>query len=406
MRSSVKKKSLLLVSATLLLSLCCFGTLWAADPIKIGFVAAITGGASFLGEPEKNTAVMVQEWIKKAGGINGQPLEIIIEDSKSDPSQAVLVTQKLIGRDKVVAIIGSSTSGESMAMAPICEKDQIPMISMAAASQIVTPADEYKRIMESPTAAMEVPKVQRHWIFKTPQTDTSAVEAIYTYLKKKGQIKVGIITVSDGFGDSGRKELKRLAPKYGITLLADEVYGPKDSDMTAQLTKIKASGAQAVINWSVGPSQVVVTKNWKALAMGMPLYQSHGFGSKKNIELAGGAAEGVIAPLGRLVVWDKLPKTHPQYAVLSKYATEYEKQFKAEVSTFGGHGYDAIMIVVEALKKVGPDKEKIRNFLENNVKSWPGTGGIFNMSQPDHTGLGLDAFEMIQVAKGDWAFAK
>ncbi len=258
----------------------------------------------------------------------------------------------------------------------------------------------------SPKAAFEVPKVQRPWIFKTPQTDTLAVEAIYAFMKKKNISKVGIITVSDGFGSSGRAELKRLAPKYGITLVADEVYGPKDSDMTAQLTRIKASGAQAVINWSVGPTQVVVTKNWKALAMGIPLYQSHGFGSKKNIELAGGAADGVICPLGRLVVWEKLPKSNPQYQVLSKYAQEYEKRFKTEVSTFGGHAYDALYMAIDALKKVGPDKAKIRNYLENNIKNWPGTGGIFNMSPTDHTGLDLHAFEMIQVVKGDWEFAK
>jgi branched-chain amino acid transport system substrate-binding protein len=378
----------------------------ANEPIKIGFVASITGGASFLGEPEKNTALMIQDWVNKEGGIKGRPLEILIEDSKSSESDAVLVTKKLIERDKVVVIIGSSTSGESMAMANICEKAQIPMISMAAASQIVTPADEYKRVISSPKAAFEVPKVQRPWIFKTPQTDTSAVEAIYAYMKKKGIAKVGIITVSDGFGSSGRTELKRLAPKYGITLTADEVYGPKDSDMTAQLTRIKASGAQAVINWSVGPTQVVVTKNWKALAMGIPLYQSHGFGSKKNIELAGGAADGVICPLGRLVVWDKLPKNNPQYPILSKYAQEYQKRFKSEVSTFGGHAYDALTMAIDALKAVGPDKAKIRDFLENHIKNWPGTGGIFNMSPTDHTGLDLHAFEMIQVVKGDWEFAK
>ena len=393
----------------LLLPLVLTGSLSAAEPIKIGFVASITGGASFLGEPEKNTALMVQEWVNKAGGINGRPLEIIIEDSKSGASEAVLATKKLIEKDQVVAIIGSSTTGESLAMANICEKPPtgpIPMISMAAASQIVTPADEYKRIIESPRAAFEIPKVQRPWIFKTPQTDTLAVEAIYAYMKKKGISKVGLITVSDGFGSSGRAELKRLAPKYGINPVADEVYGPKDSDMTAQLTRIKASGAQAVINWSVGPTQVVVTKNWKALAMGIPLYQSHGFGSKQNITLAGGAAEGVICPLGRLVVWDKLPKNHPQYAVLSKYAQEYEKRFKTEVSTFGGHGYDALYMVVDALKKVGTDKTKIRDYLETQIKNWPGTGGIFNMSPTDHTGLDHNAFEMILVAKGDWEFAK
>jgi branched-chain amino acid transport system substrate-binding protein len=401
----MKKSMSLVIFAAVLLSLTLNGPLQAADPIKIGFIASITGPASFLGEPEKNTALMIQEWITKEGGIKGQPVEIIIEDSKSEESQAVLAVKKLIERDKVVAIIGSSTTGESMAMAPICEKAQVPMVSMAAALQIVTPAEEYKRIVESPKAAFEVPKVQKPWIFKTPQTDTLAVEAIYNYMKKKGITKVGIISVSAGFGDAGRKELKRLAPKYGITILADEVYGPKDSDMTAQLTRIKASGAQAVINWSIGPVQVVVAKNWKALAMGIPLYQSHGFGSKKNIELAGGAAEGVVCPLGRLVVWDKLPKTHPQYAVLSKYATEYEKHFKAEVSTFGGHGYDALYMVIDAIKQVGTDKAKIRDYLEN-IKKWPGTGGIFNMTPADHTGLDLTAFEMIEVVKGDWEFAK
>jgi branched-chain amino acid transport system substrate-binding protein len=406
MRSSVKKKSLLLVSATILLSLFCFGALWAAEPIKIGFIASITGPASFLGEPEKNTALMIQEWVNKEGGIKGAPLEIIIEDSKSEESQAVLSAKKLIERDKVIAIVGSSTTGESLAMVPIAEKAQVPMVSMAAALKIVTPDEEYDRIIKSPRAAFEVPKVQRTWIFKSPQTDHSAVEAIYEYMKKKGLTKVGIITVSAGFGATGRAELKRMAPKYGITLTADEVYGPKDSDMTAQLTRIKASGAQAVINWSVGPTQVVVTKNWKALNMGIPLYQSHGFGSKKNIELAGGAAEGVIAPLGRLVVWDKLPKNNPQYPVLSKYATEYEKRYKAEVSTFGGHAYDALYMVIDAVKAVGPDKAKIRDYLENNVKRWPGTGGIFNMSATDHTGLDHTAFDMIHVVKGDWEFAK
>jgi branched-chain amino acid transport system substrate-binding protein len=401
----MKKKCFVLL-ATLLLTFAFIGSLSAAEPIKIGFVASITGGASFLGEPEKNTALMVQDWINKQGGINGRPIEIIIEDSKSGESEAVLATKKLIDKDRVVAIIGSSTTGESMAMAPICEKGEIPMISMAAALQIVTPDEEYKRIVASPRAAFETPRVQRIWIFKTAQTDHSAVEAIYDYMKKKGISKVGIITVSAGFGATGRSELKRMSAKYGITVVADEVYGPKDSDMTAQLTRIKVGGAQAVVNWSIGPPQIVVTKNWKALAMGIPLYQSHGFGSKENIKLAGGAAEGVICPLGRLVVWEKLPKNHLQYEVLSKYAQEYEKRFKTEVSSFGGYGYDAIYMLVEAIKNVGTDKAKVRTYLENNIKKWPGTAGIFTMNRLDHTGLDHTAFEMIQVVKGDWAFAK
>ncbi len=372
-------------------------------PYSVGAVFSVTGPASFLGEPERNTVKMIEEWVNVAGGIQGRPLKIIVEDTKTDASQAVLAVRKLLEKDKVVAIVGPSTTGESMAVVPIMEKAQTPLISCAAGLSIVTPKAELDRIVSSKT--FEMPKIQNKWIFKTPQTDTSAVEAIYDHMKKKGISKIAIITVTDGFGSFGRQELKRVASAYGVSIVADELYGPKDSDMTAQLTKIKATDAQALVNWSVGPPQVIVTKNWKQLDMKIPLYQSHGFGSKRNIELAGGAAEGVVCPLGRLVVAEKIKDGDPQKAVLIKYKTEYEKQFKADVSTFGGHAYDALNMLIDALKAVGSNKAKIRDFLETKIKNWPGTGGIFNMSPKDHTGLNKDAFVMIVVKNGDWAFA-
>jgi branched-chain amino acid transport system substrate-binding protein len=372
-------------------------------PYTIGAILSVTGGASFLGEPERNTARMVEEWVNAAGGIQGRPLKVIVEDTKSDEGQAVLAVRKLLEKDKVAAIVGPSTTGESMAVVPIMEKAQTPLISCAAALSIVTPKEELDRLLSSKT--LEMPKKQNKWIFKSPQTDASAVEAIYDHMKKKGISKIAIITVTAGFGDTGRQELKRVALYYGISIVADERYGPKDSDMTAQLTKIKGTDAQAVVNWSIGPPCVIVTKNWKQLDMKIPLYQSHGFGSKRYLELAGGAAEGVICPLGRVVVAEKIKADHPQKAVVMKYKTEYEKRFKAEVSTFGGHAYDAIYMMVDALKAAGPNKSKIRDYLETKIKNWPGTGGVFNMSPEDHTGLKKDAFEMIVVKDGDWAFA-
>lgn len=364
------------------------GSALAKAPYKIGAIFSVTGPASFLGEPEKKTAIMLMDQINKAGGINGHPLEIIIEDSKSQESDAVLAAKKLLEKDNVLAIVGPSTTGESMALVPIMNNAKTPLISCAAGYGITNPVQK------------------RYWIFKTPQYDLSAVQAIYNYMKKKGIKKVGIITISTGFGDAGRKALLDEAPKWGIAIVADERYGPKDSDMTTQLTKIKSAGAEAVINWSVGPGQVVVTKNWHDLKLGIPLYQSHGWGSKKNIELAGKAAEGVIAPLGRLVVWDKLPDKRPQKALLKKYETDYKERFKSEPGTFGGHAYDAIMMVVDALKHVGPDKAKIRDYIEKNIKNWAGIGGIFNMSEQDHCGLGMDAFEMVVVKNGDWEILK
>ncbi|MBM4140308.1 MAG: ABC transporter substrate-binding protein [Nitrospira sp.] len=382
------RKNFLVVCVVVLSIFLMFVNAYAKEPYKIGALFAVTGAASFLGEPEKNTAIMLQEQINKDGGINGHPLEIIIEDTKSDETQAVLSAKKLLEKDNVLVIIGPSTTGESMALVPIMNNAKTPLISCAAGAPITQPVKE------------------RYWIFKTPQYDLSAVEAIYTYMKNKGIDKVGIITISTGFGDAGKKALHEMAPKYGITIVSDERYGPKDSDMTTQLTKIKASGAQAVINWSVGPGQVIVTKNWQALKMGIPLYQSHGWGSKKNIELAGKAAEGVIAPLGRLVVWDKIPDKHPQKALLKKYTQDYEARYKSEPGTFGGHAYDSIMMVAEALKKAGPDKKMIRDYLETKIQKWPGTGGIFNMSPGDHCGLDKDAFEMVVVNNGDWEILK
>ncbi len=382
------KKSILSVLAVLASVFILSGITFAKEPIRIGALFSVTGAASFLGEPEKNTALMLQDQINKAGGINGSPLEIIIEDTKSDESQAVLAAKKLLDRDKVIAIIGPSTTGESMAVVPIMNGAKTPLISCAAGAPITNPVSE------------------RHWIFKTPQYDTSAVEAIYTYMKKHGISKVGIITISTGFGDAGKKALHEVAPRYGMSIVADEKYGPKDSDMTTQLTKIKASGAQAVINWSVGPGQVVVTKNWHDLKMGIPLYQSHGWGSKKNIELAGKAAEGVIAPLGRLVVWDKLSDKNPQKPLLKKYSHDYEARYKSEPGTFGGHAYDSIMMLVDAIKKEGADKAKIRDYIETKIRNWPGTGGIFNMSPKDHCGLDKDAFDMVVVKNGDWEILK
>ncbi len=360
----------------------------AKEPYRIGAVVAATGSASFLGEPERNTIIMLQDQVNKSGGINGHPLEVIIEDSKSDETQAVLSAKKLLEKDNVLAILGPSTTGETMAIIPIMTKAQIPLISVASGAVIVQPVEE------------------RYWIFKTPQNDSSMIETIYSYMKKHGISRVGMLTVTTSFGDSARKALHELASRYGITIVADERYGPKDADMTTQLVKIKTSGAQAVINMSIGPSQVIVTKNWHALKMGMPLFQSHGWGNKKNIELSGKAAEGVMSPSGRLIVWHKLADKNPQKALLKKYAQDYEARFKTEPAMFGGHAYDAFMMAVEALRKVGPDKNKIRDYIETKIVNWPGTGGVFKMSPRDHCGLDKESMDMIIVRNGDWEILK
>jgi branched-chain amino acid transport system substrate-binding protein len=360
----------------------------AEEPYKIGAVFSVTGGASFLGEPEKKTAEMIRDEVNKSGGINGHPIDLILYDTESDETKCNLAVKKLIKTDHVPVIIGPSTSGESMAVVKVAEEAHIPLLSCAASYKIVTPVEE------------------RHWIFKVPGSDSQVVEKLFDYMKAKGVKKVGIMTVSDGFGASGREELLRLAPQYGLTIVADERYGPKDTDLTAQLTKIRGAAPDAIINWSTGPTQILAVKNCRDLGMSsMPLCQSHGFGNRKNIELAGNAAEGVLLALARVNIGPLLPDDQPQKKVIMAYTKDYEARYKEPISSFGGHAWDSMHLAIAALKAVGPDPAKIRDFIEN-TKGFVGMHGIFNFSPQDHNGLSKKDLEMVVVKNGDWALAK
>ena len=357
------------------------------EPYKVGAVFSVTGRTSFLGEPEKKTVVMIAEAINKVGGINGHPLELVIYDDESDETKCVLAVKRLLKKDKVPVVIGPSLSGNTLAVVKVMNDAKVPLVSCAASNKIVTPV------------------VDRKWIFKVPQSDTHAVEKIYDYLLKNGIKKIAIMSVSTGFGASGREELLRLAPQVGIEIVADERYGPKDTDITAQLTRIRGTDAQAIVNWSVGPTQVLAVKNWHDLGMtNIPFYQSHGFGSRKNIKLAAGAAEGVFCPLGRVNIPDLVPDDHPQKKVIMVYNQAYQEKYNEPLSSFGGHGWDALNLVIDALRAVGPDSAKIRDYIESRT-NFVGQHGVFNFSPTDHNGLTKEAFEMVVVKDGDWALA-
>lgn len=358
-----------------------------ADELHVGCIFSITGKASWLGEPERNTAEMIAKQINAAGGINGKKLVLHIEDDQGDNTQAVNAANKLIKKDKVCAIIGPSTSGTSMAIIPVVQAAKIPLISCAGAAVIVEPVAE------------------RKWVFKSPQKDSDCVKRIYDHLKTKKISKIGIITSTSGFGAAGRDQLKKIAAEYKIEIVADETYDPASTDMTAQLLKIKGAGAKALVNWSIEPAQSIVPQNMKQLKLTMPLYQSHGFGNLKYAEAAGAAAEGIIFPAGRLLAVDTVAANHPQKKVLTTYRDTYEKAFpKDKVSTFGGHAYDALWILVNAMKKVGNDPAKIRDEIEKT--KFIGTAGVFQFSATDHCGLDKTAFELLTVKNGKFVVLK
>ncbi|MSM38393.1 MAG: ABC transporter substrate-binding protein [Geobacter sp.] len=358
----------------------------ALEPIRIGALFSVTGPASFLGEPERNTLEMLVKEANTKGGIKGRKLELVVYDTQGDATKAVQLATKLIKNDKVKVIVGPSTTGETMAVIPVAEKEKIPLISCAAGVKITEPVKKY--------------------VFKTPANDHVAAEKIFNYMLGRKQKNVALLTVTDGFGSSGREQLKDLARKKGITVVADETYGPKDTDMTAQLTKIRGSKADAIICWGTNPGPAIVTRNVKQLGIKTPLYQSHGVASKKYIELAGAEnAEGVILPAGKLAIFDKLKHNDPQFKLLKEYDQSYRKNYNVEASTFGGYAYDAFLMIAEAAKKGAATPDQLRDALEG-IKKLVSVSGIFTMSPSNHNGLDLSAFEMVRIVKGDWEIAK
>ncbi len=359
----------------------------AADPIKIGSVLSVTGPAAFLGDPELKTLQMYVESINKGGGLLGRQLELVHYDDGSDAGKANGFGKRLIDDDKVDVIVGGTTTGATMSMAPLVEKAGVPFISLAGAVVIVEPV--------------------KKWVFKTPHTDRMAAEKVFEDMKQRGLTKVALFSETSGFGQSGKKETEGVAAKYGITLVANETYGPKDTDMSPQLTKIRnVPGVQAVFIFGLGQGPAIATKSYKQLGMTLPLYHAHGVASEEFIKLAGPAAEGVRLPAAALLVADKLAANDPQKPVAEGYAKAFAAKWKTDVSSFGGHAYDGLMIAVDAIKRAGStDKAKVRDAIEA-TKGFVGTGGVVNMSATDHMGLDLSAFKMLEIKGGDWTLVK
>jgi branched-chain amino acid transport system substrate-binding protein len=363
----------------------------AQEPYRLGAIFSITGPGSSLGIPERDTVLMVEAEINAAGGVRGpdgkrHPLKVVIYDDASDETKAVLAAKKLIDEDKVSAIIGTTLSGTSLAIVDTVQRAEIPMISCAAAAKIVEPASE------------------RAWVFKTPQSDALIVGALTSYLRAKGLARVAWAGVDYAFGQLGWLAFEKAAPAAGLTVVASEKFGQKDVDITAQLTRIRTANPQAVVVWSIPPSASIATKNYADLGIKAPLFQSHGVGNKKYIELAGPAANGVIFPAGKLLVAEQLSDGDAQKPVLLGYAKDFEARYGPR-NTFGGHAWDAVRLAVRALETAGPERRAVRAAVEG-TKNFVGITGVFDFSPADHNGLDQRAVTMVQIVDGQWRMAK
>jgi branched-chain amino acid transport system substrate-binding protein len=373
--------------ATLAAALLAAGAAFAQEPIRIGAFLAVTGPAAFLGDPEQKTLELYVEKLNAAGGALGRKLQLVSYDSAGDAEKARTFVKRLIEQDKVDVIVGGSTTGETMAVVPLVEAAGVPFLSLGGAVVIIEPV--------------------KKWVFKTSHTDRMACERIFLDMRGRKIERIGLISGTGGFDKSMRAECLKVAPNYKVSIVADETYSDGDTDMTAQLTKIKnAPGVQAVLCTGYQQGGIIVIKNRRQLAIGMPLYLSHGAASKEFLKLGGEALEGARLPAPALLIAEQLSDTDPQKQVMVAYKRDYEARFKEDISGFGGYAYDGIMLSVQAIRRAGSTKkDAVRDALEN-IKGYVGATGVVNMSAAHHMGLDLTAFRMLEVKKGDWTLVK
>ncbi|WP_248313387.1 ABC transporter substrate-binding protein [Bosea sp. F3-2] len=356
----------------------------SAKDIKVGSVVSATGPASLLGDPQKRTLEMLVDEVNSKGGVNGNKLSLVIYDDGGDANAARTFATRLAEQDNVAVVIGGSTTGTSMAMAPVFEDAEIPFMSFAGAIQLIQPV--------------------KKWVFKTPHTDLMACEKIFADIRARNLTKVALLSGTDGFGKSMRDQCVAAAPKQGITIVHEETFGPRDADMTPQITNIKnKAGVEAVIVPGIGQGPAIAVRNYKQLAVTYPLYVSHGVASKEFVSLAGEGAEGARLPAAALLLGSKLADNDRQRPVVLDYTTLFEKKAGQPVSGFGGFAYDGFYIIVNALKRAPSLKAAdIRDEIEK-TKDFVGVGGVYNLSPKDHMGLDLTGFRMVEIRKGDWA---
>jgi len=359
----------------------------SGEPIKVGAILSLTGTYAGLGEGEKNVIDMEVKRINDAGGINGRPLEVIVEDDATDEAKAAAAAAKLIEQDEVVAILGATGSGQTMAMRGDVDRAGVPQVSMAGATAITNPVDPL--------------------VFATPWSNTIVVPFTLQYLKDQGITKIGLISDSGGFGKDGQAIISAEAPNYGIEIVDDETFNPGDTDMSAQLTKIKSSGAEAILMWTAGAEAATIVKNAADLGTDLPIYGSHGIARREFIEGAGAAAEGITLPAGKILMPEAYGEGTEAFTVATDFIDRYTAAYGEAPSTFAGYAYDALNLVVEAAKKVQGDltPESLRDAIEQTT-GWVGTGGTFNFTAEDHNGLTVDDLTMYQIKDGDWSQAQ
>jgi branched-chain amino acid transport system substrate-binding protein len=374
------------LAAIVALALATTTTAWSQDAIKIGGLLETSGFIASLGQPGLEGAMLAVEQVNAKGGIGGKKLELININTESDNTKTVSAVKRLTEQDNVVAIVGPMNSGSSFASIDTVQRAETPMISNGGSRGIVLPAAE------------------KRWIFLAPLTDVLVQSVMLADMKKKGIKKIALLNSDTPFGTSGREQLEKNAGSYGITVVMQQTFGNDDKDITPQLTKIRGSDAEATVVWATGPGLAIAVKNYRQLGIKTPVYLAHSANDFNFLRLAGEAANDVLIPSSKIYVIDSLPAADPQKPVLQAFVRDYQAKYNKLPATFAGNGYDATMMIAEAIGKAGTDRAKIRDAIEG-LKNYVGVTAVYSYSPDDHFGAQASSVVMLTVKDGKFALA-
>ncbi len=392
-------RKIVLITIILFLGFVVIGNGYAQkpSPYPIGFVFDITGPASNIGIPEKRAAEMEIEAINASGGINGRLLNPVYYDSETDASKSVLHTKRLIDVDKVIICAGYTTSGATMAAIQAVEVGKTPLIGGGSSEKIWIPT--------------------KKWVFSVvPRQREASIPILLDTLVQKGSKKIGYIYLDNVYGQTGKETFDWAVKEMKIKPAIMEKYAPGSTDVSPQITHIKAAGADGLLITGLLADTVMVIKAARSLGFTHPIVSDYAVVGPEFIDLAGKYAEGIVSTSLKALVAPDLPDNDIQKKVAMELYNKYTKKYGA-FSLYAGHAWDQVYLIVETLKKVDhkldPEKpvdlvkirEQIRDNLEN-IKGFVGQNGVFNYSQDNHNGLGPKCYVPVVVDKGKWKLYK
>ena len=366
--------------------------------VKLGAILSLSGPAAHYGDAELKTLQLYVERVNAKGGVLTRKLVLQHYDDGGDPHAASEFARRFTTRDHdspdhADFVIGGTTTETSLAIAPVLDKAGVPFLALGSSSRIVDPP--------------------RKWVFKTPPTERAAVRVLLSHMKKRGYMRIGLLAENSEFGRECAKELRNQTGRnslgrrtYGVALETDQDYAPSDGDIAQKVSRIKdIAGLNAIVVFGLGASPANVTKQLRENGVALPLYHSHGVATSEFIQVLGKDADGVLLPGPRLTIVDLLPDSDPQKPVINAYVAAYRERYGEPPSAFGGYAYDALMIAIAAIERVGTlHFEQVRLSIDL-TRRHVGVTGIYDDSPNNAFSLDPATLRMLKIRDGAWRLA-